>query len=99
MWRTTSAAVFLSISLVSNGMARGPDWLSCGLMVSPSDQIPRAPIGHRQPIPSNLVPTQTFDGTLGASLRKSRVDPKIDREIFDENKVVDRKISGICRGC
>ena len=99
MWRTTLTVAFLCISLVSNGIAKEAGCFSCGLMVSPSDQIPRAPIGHRQPTPSDFVPDQTFDGTVGSNLWKPDVDPELDREIIEENRVVDRKISGICRGC
>jgi hypothetical protein len=103
MRRTILAATFLSISFVSTGVAKDPDSFSDSLMVSPSDDIPRAPIGHRQPTPSDLVaPKSAFDGTVGANLRKSDSDQQIDaidREIMEENKEVDRKISGICRGC
>jgi hypothetical protein len=80
-----------------------PDSFSDGLMVRPSDHIPRAPIGHRQPTPSDLVALKpAFDGTVGTNLRRSDSDRQIDtvdRETMEENKDVDRKISGICRGC
>ena len=42
MWRTILATILVSIWFASIGAAND-------LMVNPSDRIPRAPIGHRQP--------------------------------------------------
>jgi hypothetical protein len=103
MWRTILTALLLSISLVSNGVAEDRTAPYGGLMVEPSDKIPRAPIGHRQPTPRDLTaPNAASDNTVGSNLRKSDSDEQvdaIDREIMEEGKEVDRKINGICRGC
>ena len=68
-----------------------------------ADPIPRAPIGLRQPTPSDLVaPKPVFDGTVGVNSRSSDADKQIDaidQQIIEENKEVDRMINKICRGC
>jgi hypothetical protein len=93
----------LSISFTSAGVAKDPAPLIGGMMADPSDHIPRAPIGHRLPPPSDLVvPKPAFDGTVGANLHGSDTDGNIDtldREIMQENKEIDRTISEIFRGC
>lgn len=95
MWRTILATILVSIWFASIGAAND-------LMVNPSDRIPRAPIGHRQPTRSDLIaPKSAFNGTVGANLR-SKADNRadvLDQEIMEENEQIDRKISGICRGC
>lgn len=99
MWRPILIATLFSILSVSTGVARDPNSFNDGLMVSPSDPIPRAPIGHRQPTQNDLVaPRSAFDGAVGANLGKSNSDQQIDavdREIMEENKEADRKVSGI----
>jgi hypothetical protein len=49
------------------------------------DQLPEAPVGHRQPR-ADQVPSE-----------KSLVDP--NDPINQENAALDRMINGICRGC
>jgi hypothetical protein len=100
--RTILTALLLSIALVSNCVAKDPALPLSGLMVDPSDPIPRAPIGHRQPTPSDLGASRPASDTVGANLRKSESDRQVDdvdQKIMEESKEVDRKISGICRGC
>jgi hypothetical protein len=95
MWRTSLTIIVFSISFASIGTAND-------LMVNPSDRIPRAPIGHRQPTRSDLIaPKSAFDGTVGANLRNSADNQAdvLDQQIMEENKQIDRKISEICRGC
>jgi hypothetical protein len=103
MWRTTLTATFLCISSSSFGVAKEPNPLIGSLMADPSEHIPRAPIGHHQPTPRDLVGQRPADSpTVGDNLRGSGVDRQIDfidREIMEENKEVDREIGGICRGC
>jgi hypothetical protein len=103
MWRAILAATFFCISTISVGVAREPDFFIGGLMADPSEHIPRAPIGHHQPTPRDLVGQKPADSrTVGSNLRGSDGDQQIDfidREIMEENKEVDRKIGGICRGC
>jgi hypothetical protein len=47
--------------------------------------IPQAPVGHRQPRPSD-IPSE-----------KNLSDP--NDPLSKENAALDRKIKGICRGC
>ena len=102
MWRSTLMATLFFISCVSTGVAKDPGLIG-GLMADPSDPIPRAPIGHRQPTPRDLVTQKpAVDGTVGANPRSSDADKQIDaidRQTMEENKEVDRMISGICQGC
>jgi hypothetical protein len=103
MWRTTLTTTFLCISSISVGVAKEPDLLAGGLMADPSEHVPRAPIGHHQPTLRDLVGQKPAnERTVGADPRRPDVDQQIDfldREIVEENKEVDRKIGGICRGC
>jgi hypothetical protein len=103
MWRTILTATFLCVSPISVGVAKEPDLLIGGLLADPSEHIPRAPIGHRQPTPRDFVGQEPADNrTVGNNLRGSGIDQQtdfIDREIMEENKEVDRKIGGICRRC
>jgi hypothetical protein len=72
-------------------------------MADRSEHIPRAPIGHHQPTLRDRVGQIPPDKrTVGDNLRGSGGDQRtdfIDREIMEENKEVDQKIGGICRGC
>jgi hypothetical protein len=103
MWRTTLTATFLCISSISVGVAKEPTLLLGCLMADPSESIPRAPIGHHQPTPGDVVGQKPADNcSVGGNVRGSDADQQtdfIDREIMEENKEVDRKIGGICRGC
>jgi hypothetical protein len=103
MWRATLTATFLCISSISVGVAKERDLPIGGLMADPSEHIPPAPIGHHQPTPREFVGQMPPDNrTVGDNLRGSEGDQQtdfIDREIMEENKEVDQKIGGICRGC
>lgn len=52
---------------------------------NPDRSIPQAPVGHRQPRPSDL-PSE-----------KNLSDP--NDPLSKENRALDRKIKSICRGC
>lgn len=58
---------------------------SSSVMKNPDKPIPQAPIGHRQPRPSDL-PSE-----------KNLSDP--NDPLSKENAALDRKIKSICRGC
>ena len=58
---------------------------SSSVMKNPDKPIPQAPIGHRQPRPSDL-PSEKNLGDPNDLLSK-------------ENAALDRKIKSICRGC
>jgi hypothetical protein len=52
---------------------------------NPDRPIPQAPVGHRQPRPSDLPPSKDLN------------DP--NDPLSKENAALDRKIKSICRGC
>jgi hypothetical protein len=56
---------------------------------NPDRSIPQAPVGHRQPRPSDLPP--------GVHDQYNRPDP--NDPLSKENAALDRKIKSICRGC
>ena len=66
----------------------GPDAFAQGsssVAKNPDRTLPQAPVGHRQPRPSD-VPSE-----------KNLSDP--NDPLSKENRALDRKIKSICRGC
>ena len=59
---------------------------SSSVMKNPDKPIPQAPVGHRQPRPSDLPPSDRIQNDPNDPLSK-------------ENALLDRKIKSICRGC
>lgn len=79
--------IILSMALVfliggAEAFAQG----SSSVSKNPSSSIPQAPVGHRQPRPSDLPPNQ-----------QNITDP--NDPLAKENAALDRKIKSICRGC
>jgi hypothetical protein len=56
---------------------------------NPDRPVPEAPVGHRQPRPSDLP--------QGLQDQYNRPDP--NDPLSKENAALDRKIKSICRGC
>jgi hypothetical protein len=80
--------LILSIALVV--LIGGPDAFAQGsssVSKNPSGGVMQAPVGHRQPRPSDLPPNSG----------KEQLDP--NDPLSKENALLDRKIKSICRGC
>ncbi|HEY9455493.1 MAG TPA: hypothetical protein VIR82_22655 [Bradyrhizobium sp.] len=80
--------LILSIALVV--LIGGPDAFAQGsssVSKNSGGGVIQAPVGHRQPRPSDLPPGNT----------KEQVDP--NDPLSKENAALDRKIKSICRGC
>ena len=78
--------MILAIALVV--LMGGPDAFAQGsstVTKNPDRSTPQAPVGHRQPRPSDL-PSE-----------KNLSDP--NDPLSKENRALDRKIKSICRGC
>jgi hypothetical protein len=80
--------LILSIALVV--LIGGPDAFAQGsssVSKNSGGGVIQAPVGHRQPRPSDLPSSNT----------KEQVDP--NDPLSKENAALDRKIKSICRGC
>jgi hypothetical protein len=78
----------LSIALVV--LLGGPDAFAQGSSSVSNNScggVMQAPVGHRQPRPSDLPPDSG----------KGQLDP--NDPLSKENAALDRKIKSICRGC
>ena len=80
-WFTTAALLVL----MGGPAAIAQTGNSGGSSTAVKNQLPQAPIGHRQPRASD-VPSE-----------KNLNDP--NDLLSKENAILDRKIKGICRGC
>jgi hypothetical protein len=47
----------------------------------------QAPVGHRQPTPSDVQADDQFD------------EGALAKEIDQENRLLDQELKGVCRGC
>jgi hypothetical protein len=86
--RTKMRKTILSIALVV--LLGGPDVFAQGsssVSKNSGGGVMQAPVGHRQPRPSDLPP----------SSGKEQIDP--NDPLSKENAALDRKIRSICRGC
>ena len=84
--------LILSMALVvliggANGFAQGHSTAPKNSGASGGGGVMQAPVGHRQPRPSDLPSSNT----------KEQVDP--NDPLSKENAALDRKIKSICRGC
>jgi hypothetical protein len=83
---TTIALLVLvdsSVAIAQTAQSRNPAGLP--LMNSDQQDLPEAPVGHRQPR-ADQVPSE-----------KNLMNP--NDSINQENTALDRMIKGICRGC
>jgi hypothetical protein len=83
MKKTIIAMAFLMVVGAPAAMAQGTN--SGSSMSKSGGGVPQAPIGHRQPRPSD-VPSE-----------KNLSDP--NNPVNKEDALLDKKIKSICRGC
>ena len=83
--RTTILSMAALMLLIGGGPQAFAQSGSSSVTKNPDRSIPQAPVGHRQPRPSDLPPSQDLN------------DP--NDPVSKENAALDRKIKSICRGC
>ena len=83
--RLLTAAAYVSLFCCAAALGQG-NTPTREQAIKSSHNIPKAPVGHRQPTPRDLSATKGSDdsGLLGDDA---------------DDKALDRKIKSICRGC
>ena len=77
------------------GLALGPQADAQGTgSSSAAPKAPQAPVGHRQPRPSDVQPPQTGDSPSSANVENDPMRP----DLFDDPRL-KRALNSICRGC